>query len=170
MQILVTGASGQVGFALARELKPSGTLCLTNRQDLDLSTPHSIAQRLEEIKPDLIINAAAYTAVDKAESETDIAYAVNGTAVGVLGEWAARKDVPLIHFSTDYVFDGEASEPYDENHPINPLSIYGKSKAQGEKLLLQIRSALPYRKNGVGLFGDRKKFSENNGQARRRKR
>lgn len=136
MRILVTGASGQVGHALAQELGALGNLCLTNRQDLDLSRPHSILPRLEEIKPDLIINAAAYTAVDKAESEPDIAFAVNGSAVGVLGEWAARKGAPLIHFSTDYVFDGQASEPYDENHPINPLSVYGKSKAEGEKLLL----------------------------------
>ena len=141
MQILVTGASGQVGLALAKELSPLATLRLTNRQDLDLSKPHSIPERLEEIKPDLIINAAAYTAVDKAESEPGIAYAVNGDAVGVLGEWAARNDVPLIHFSTDYVFDGQATEPYDESHPVNPLSIYGKSKAEGERLLL--RSGAP---------------------------
>jgi dTDP-4-dehydrorhamnose reductase len=136
MQILVTGASGQVGFALAKKLRPLGNLCLTNRQDLDLSKPHSIPGRLEEIKPGLIINAAAYTAVDKAESEPDIAYTVNGSAVGVLGEWAAQNGVPLIHFSTDYVFDGQASEPYDEAHPISPLSIYGRSKAEGERLLL----------------------------------
>jgi dTDP-4-dehydrorhamnose reductase len=141
MQVLVTGSSGQVGLALAKELNPLATLRLTNRQDLDLSNPRSIAERLEEFKPDLIINAAAYTAVDKAESEPDIAYTVNGTAVGVLGEWAARNNVPLIHFSTDYVFDGQATEPYEESHPVNPLSIYGKSKAEGERLLL--RSGAP---------------------------
>ena len=159
MQILVTGASGQVGLALAKELRPLGDLCLTNRQDLDLSNPHSISGRLEEIKPGLIINAAAYTAVDKAESEPDIAYTVNGTAVGVLGEWAARKDVPLIHFSTDYVFDGQASEPYEESHPINPLSIYGKSKAEGERLLLDsgapcliVRTAWVYSATGKNFL------------------
>jgi dTDP-4-dehydrorhamnose reductase len=141
MPILVTGASGQAGLALARELAPIFELRVTNRQDLDLSKPHSIPERLEEIKPDLIINAAAYTAVDKAESEPEIAYAVNGTAVGVLGEWAARNRVPLIHFSTDYVFDGQASEPYDESHPVNPLSVYGKSKAEGERLLLATGAA-----------------------------
>ncbi len=137
MQILVTGASGQVGLALAQELKPFGDLCVPNRHDLDLSKPSSIPERLQEIRPDLIVNAAAYTAVDKAEAEPEIAYAVNATAVGVLGEWAAYNTVPLVHFSTDYVFDGRASEPYDENHPIDPLSVYGKSKAEGERLLLR---------------------------------
>ena len=137
MQILVTGASGQVGLAIARELKTFGTLCLANRQDLDLSQLDAIPSRLDEIAPDLIINAGAYTAVDKAESEPDIAFNVNGKAVGVLGGWSARHGVPLIHFSTDYVFNGEASEPYDENHAINPLSVYGKSKAEGESLLLR---------------------------------
>jgi dTDP-4-dehydrorhamnose reductase len=159
MQILVTGASGQVGLALAKKLRPLGNLCLTNRQDLDLSKPHSIPGRLEEIKPSLIINAAAYTAVDKAESEPDIAYTVNGSAVGVLGEWAAQNGVPLIHFSTDYVFDGQASEPCDEAHPINPLSIYGKSKAEGERLLLHtgaqcliVRTAWVYSATGKNFL------------------
>ncbi len=136
MRILVTGASGQVGQALARELGSLGNLRLAHRQDLDLSDLHSIAGCLDEIGPNLIINAAAYTAVDKAESKPGIAFAVNGTSVGVMGEWAARHGAPLIHFSTDYVFDGAASEPYDESHPINPLSVYGKSKAEGERLLL----------------------------------
>ena len=159
MQILVTGASGQVGLALANELGRLGTLCLTNRQDLDLSKPHSIAPRLEELQPDLIINAAAYTAVDKAESEPGSAYTVNGTSVGVLGEWAARNGVPLIHFSTDYVFDGGASEPYEESHPLNPLSVYGKSKAEGERLLLQtgahcliVRTAWVYSTTGKNFL------------------
>ena len=159
MRILVTGASGQVGLALAKELSPLGNLCLADRQNLDLSKPHAIPERLEEIKPDLIINAAAYTAVDKAETEPDIAYAVNGTAVGVLGEWAAQSLVPLIHFSTDYVFDGQASDPYDEAHPINPLSIYGKSKAEGERLLLHtgapcliVRTAWVYSSTGKNFL------------------
>ena len=170
MPILVTGASDKSGL-----LSPgnSGPWAISASQTGTTSTCRRRTPSLSawmKSSPSLIINAAAYTAVDKAESEPGIAYAVNGTAVGVLGEWAARKNVPLIHFSTDYVFDGQASEPYEESHPINPLSIYGKSKAEGERLLLDFRSALPYRKNGVGLFGDRKKLSENNGQACRRKR
>ena len=137
MPILVTGTSGQVGQALAKELTPSGRLCLATRQDLDLAQPSSIQTRLDAIKPSLIINPAAYTAVDKAESEPDLAFAVNAAAVGALGAWSMRNGVPLIHFSTDYVFDGQASDPYEEDHPLHPLSIYGKSKAEGERLLLQ---------------------------------
>ena len=173
MQILVTGASGQVGLALAQDLKPFGNLCVTNRQNLDLSQPSAIPERLQEIRPDLIVNAAAYTAVDKAEAEPEIAYAVNATAVGALGEWAARNDVPLIHFSTDYVFDGRSSEPYDEDHPIAPLSVYGKSKAEGERLLLLsgapcliVRTAWVYSATGknflktmVRLAGERDELS-----------
>lgn len=137
MRILVTGASGQVGQSLGRELAPLGDLFLADRHAFDLSDFNSIPERLREIAPHLIINAAAYTAVDKAEAEPSVAYAVNAAAVGVLGEWAAQNRIPLIHFSTDYVFDGEASEPYDECHPVKPLSVYGKSKAEGERLLLK---------------------------------
>jgi len=178
MQILVTGASGQVGLALAKELSPLATLRLTNRQDLDLSRLGAIPKRLEEINPDLIINTAAYTAVDKAESEPDIAYIVNGAAVGVLGQWAAKNDVPLIHFSTDYVFNGQTTEPYDESHPVKPLSIYGKSKAAGEDLLLRsgapcliVRTAWVYSATGknflktiVGLAAERSDLAVVNDQ------
>ncbi len=136
MRILITGVAGQVGFAVAQELASLAELCLTTRKELDLSEPHAIAERLDGIKPDLIINAAAYTAVDKAETEREAAFTVNAAAVEALGEWAARRKVPLIHFSTDYVFDGRANEPYVETHSLNPLSVYGKSKAEGERLLL----------------------------------
>ena len=97
--------------------------------------------------------------MDKAESEPAIAYAVNGSAVGVLGEWAAHNGVPLIHFSTDYVFDGQASEPYDESHPVSPLSVYGKSKLEGERLLLRtgahcliVRTAWVYSATGKNFL------------------
>jgi dTDP-4-dehydrorhamnose reductase len=137
MRILITGASGQVGCALGEQLKNLGDLHLARRQDLDLSNPRDIPKKLDEIKPDLIINAGAYTAVDKAEAEPELAHTVNAASVAVLGDWACHANVPLIHFSTDYVFDGHASEPYAETAPINPLSVYGLSKAEGERLLLQ---------------------------------
>ena len=137
MRILITGATGQVGQALAQTLKPLASLHLATRGELDLSKPRSLPPVVNEIKPDLIINAAAYTAVDKAEAEKDLAFAINAEAVDVLGRWAAVNGVPIIHFSTDYVFDGRASEPYSETHPTNPLSVYGRSKAEGETLLLR---------------------------------
>jgi len=137
MRILITGASGQVGLALTRELAPVAELALATRQEIDLSKPETIAGKLDWLSPELIVNAAAYTAVDKAEEEAGLAFTVNAAAVGVLGEWAFRKSVPLIHFSTDYVFDGVAAEPYSETHPVNPVSVYGRSKAEGERLLLQ---------------------------------
>jgi len=141
MRILITGAAGQVGLALTQELASLADLCLATRRELDLSRPEEIAGRVSEINPDIIINAAAYTAVDKAEVERELAFTVNATAVQALGEWASRKKVPLIHFSTDYVFDGSATEPYCETHPVNPLSVYGQSKAEGERLLLNTGAA-----------------------------
>ena len=141
MRILITGASGQLGQALAQKLAPVAELSLATRQEIDLSKPETIAEKLDWISPELIVNAAAYTAVDRAEDEAGLAFTVNAAAVGVLGDWVARKGVPLIHFSTDYVFDGNANEPYREQHPVNPLSVYGKSKAEGERLLLE--SAAP---------------------------
>jgi dTDP-4-dehydrorhamnose reductase len=135
MRVLITGAGGQVGKALAQELAETNDLYLVTRNELDLANTVGIAPALDEIAPDLIINAAAYTAVDQAEVEKDLAFAINAEAVGVLGLWAAKNGAPVIHFSTDYVFDGYASEPYDESHPVNPLSVYGLSKAKGETLL-----------------------------------
>jgi dTDP-4-dehydrorhamnose reductase len=102
-----------------------------------LSSPGDIPRKLYKIKPDLIVNAAAFTAVDRAESEPELAHTVNAASVAVLGDWACHENAPLIHFSTDYVFDGHASEPYSETASVNPLSVYGLSKAEGEKLLLQ---------------------------------
>ncbi|MGB8868218.1 MAG: sugar nucleotide-binding protein, partial [Rhodomicrobium sp.] len=106
MRILITGASGQLGQALAQKLAPVAELSLATRQEIDLSKPETIAEKLDWISPELIVNAAAYTAVDRAEDEAGLAFTVNAAAVGVLGDWVARKGVPLIHFSTDYVFDG----------------------------------------------------------------
>jgi len=177
-RILITGAAGQAGTALGEELKSVGDLTLTTREDLDLSKPEKMGERLDEIRPDLIINAAAYTAVDKAEVEKELAYAVNAAAVKALGVWAAARQVPLIHFSTDYVFDGTATEPYRETHSIAPLSIYGMSKAEGERLLLStgaccliIRTAWVYSGTGknflrtiVRLAGERDELAVVNDQ------
>jgi dTDP-4-dehydrorhamnose reductase len=170
MRILVTGANGQVGLALAQALENEADLRLAARQDLDLSKPRALAERLSAIEPDLIVNAAAYTAVDKAETEREEAFTVNAAAVEALGEWAVGRNVPVIHFSTDYVFDGDAREPYVETHPLNPLSVYGKSKAEGERLLLGtgapcliVRTAWVYSSTG-------KNFLKNNYEACERER
>ncbi len=139
MRILIAGAAGQVGTALAQELPALADIVPAARDALDLSHPEAIGERLSGFNPSLIVNAGAYTAVDKAETEAELAYTVNAAAVEAMGRWAALRNVPLIHFSTDYVFDGRGSEPYRETDAINPLSVYGKSKAEGERLLLATR-------------------------------
>ncbi|MFZ1108314.1 MAG: dTDP-4-dehydrorhamnose reductase [Rhodomicrobium sp.] len=135
MKILVTGVSGQVGGALAKHLRSLGEVVEAPRTLLDLSKPWDLEARLTEIRPDLIVNAAAYTAVDKAEEEPELAFRVNAEAVAALGTWARRHRKPIAHFSTDYVFDGSGERPFLEDDPINPLSVYGKSKAEGDRLL-----------------------------------
>jgi len=138
VRILVTGITGQIGGALNACLKAIGTTIATDRRMLDLAQPHMIAAALDQIAPDIIINSAAYTAVDKAEDEPDLARLVNGTAAGALGRWAAKSDVPLIHFSTDYVFNGAGTDPWREGDPAQPLSVYGASKLAGEN---EVRAA-----------------------------
>ncbi len=135
MRILITGATGQVGLALASRLQGSGSLIVTDRRALDLSQLDSIASVLDRFAPELIINAAAYTAVDKAEDEKELARIVNAEAPGVMARWAAEKRVPLIHFSTDYVFDGSGNRPWREEDQPRPLSTYGKSKLDGEEAI-----------------------------------
>lgn len=137
MKILLTGATGQVGFELARILPSRGELLALDRTRLNLSRPETIAAVVRAAKPDLIVNAAAYTAVDRAESEPQIAMAVNGTAPGVLAEEARRLGAALVHFSTDYVFDGTKKAPYLEDDAVNPLNAYGRSKLAGERAVAQ---------------------------------
>ena len=115
-----------------RRLLDDGCISLF-REDLDLSRPESIPAVLERVGPDAVINCAAYTKVDQAEDEEELATAVNGTAVGALAEWCARRRRPLLTFSTDYVFDGEADTPYLESSPTDPVNAYGRSKLVGEK-------------------------------------
>jgi dTDP-4-dehydrorhamnose reductase len=132
MRILLTGVSGQVGRALSRVLPGHGELLTPPRLDLDLSRPESIPETLDRLSPDLIINPAAYTAVDRAEDEPELAFRVNAEAPAMLAKWAAGNGVPLVHFSTDYVFDGAGEQPWREDSPTGPLSVYGASKLAGE--------------------------------------
>jgi dTDP-4-dehydrorhamnose reductase len=133
MKILITGKNGQVGFELQKKLSLLGEIIATDREELDLANPEAIRQFIDQTKPDIIINPAAYTAVDKAESEPDLAYQINAIAPEVLARKAAELDIPLIHFSTDYVFDGLKKDAYVEKDPTNPQSVYGKTKYDGEE-------------------------------------
>jgi dTDP-4-dehydrorhamnose reductase len=132
-QILVTGANGQVGFELCRSLAPLGDVTALTRHHMDLGDRASILAALERVKPDVIVNPAAYTAVDKAESDPDTARAVNGAAPGVMAGWAAAHGASLIHYSTDYVFAGEGNDAYRESDPTDPQSVYALTKWEGEQ-------------------------------------
>ena len=131
--ILVTGANGQLGAELVHALAPHGTIVATGHAELDLADADAIVATVRRIRPALIVNAAAYTAVDRAESEEARAHAVNGVAPGILADEAKRAGAALIHYSTDYVFDGRATGPYDEDAPVGPLSVYGRTKLEGER-------------------------------------
>jgi len=131
--ILLIGKNGQVGWELQRTLAPLGEVVALDRQQLDLSNPAQIQERVREIKPGLIVNAAAYTTVDRAEAEPELAMAVNGTAPGILAEEAKRIGAAIIHYSTDYVFDGTKTIPYTEEDAPNPLNVYGHTKLAGEQ-------------------------------------
>lgn len=135
MRILLTGINGQVGRELQRALQPLGEVVACDRSTLDLADPDGLRTTLREIKPALIVNPAAYTAVDQAESEPGLAQAINGSAPGILAEEAKRLDALLVHYSTDYVFDGAKSTPYVEYDPTAPLGAYGRSKLDGEQAI-----------------------------------
>ncbi len=135
LRILISGQHGQVSQALQQHLQSMGELIVLGRDQLDLSQPESIRPVVRDIKPDLIINAAAHTAVDQAESEPDLAFAINATSPGVFAEEAAALGVPLIHYSTDYVFDGSKAGPWVEADTPNPLGVYGNSKLAGERAI-----------------------------------
>jgi dTDP-4-dehydrorhamnose reductase len=137
MKLLVTGASGQVGWELARSLMPLGEVVAVGSAECNLAQPQDILRLLEQIRPDVIVNAAAYTAVDKAEADELQATLINATAVGVLAEAAKKSNVLLIHYSTDYVFDGNKNSAYTEADEPCPVSAYGRSKLAGEQALRQ---------------------------------
>jgi dTDP-4-dehydrorhamnose reductase len=152
--VLLIGKNGQVGRELEKILASQVNLVGIGRPEIDLSNGDSIRNAITssyptgtvspnanaQHKPQIIINAAAYTAVDKAESEVEIAEAINGTAPGFMAEAAEKIGASLIHISTDYVFDGKNSQPYSETHPTNPVSVYGKTKLAGEKVIQEISS------------------------------
>jgi dTDP-4-dehydrorhamnose reductase len=132
IRILLTGVSGQVGSALRGPLCSIGTVLAADRTILDLSRPESLLAALDKLSPDLIINPAAYTSVDQAEDEPELAHRVNVVAPQVLARWAANHGVPMVHFSTDYVFNGSGDRPWREDDSTGPLSVYGASKLAGE--------------------------------------
>ncbi|KAA1184419.1 dTDP-4-dehydrorhamnose reductase [Rhizobium tropici] len=132
-RILVTGANGQVGFELQRSLPILGTVVAVTRGEMDLAREASILAALQEHKPRIIVNPAAYTAVDRAESDAEQAMAVNAAAPGIMARWAADNGALLVHYSTDYVFDGSKAAPYVEEDAVNPQSVYGESKWRGEE-------------------------------------
>lgn len=136
MRILITGCDGQVGWECERSLQVLGEIVGAARARCDFAQPRAIQTLIRAIRPDLIVNAAAYTAVDRAETEPDLAYAVNAVAPAILAEEAGRLGASLIHLSTDYVFDGAKPTAYAEDDPCNPLSVYGRTKLQGEEAVL----------------------------------
>ena len=132
LKILISGKTGQVAVELQKHLAGLGELIVLGRDVLDLSQPDQIRAQVRAHKPDLLIIAAAHTAVDQAENEPELAFAINASAPGVFAEEAAALGIPLIHYSTDYVFDGRKPAPYTEDDATNPLGVYGKSKLAGE--------------------------------------
>ena len=133
--ILLIGKNGQLGFELQRSLAALGEVVAVGSAECNLADADALRSLVRSVRPRIIVNAAAYTAVDKAETEVDLAMAVNARAPGILGEEAARIGAWVVHYSTDYVFDGKATKPYVETDATNPLSVYGRSKLAGEHAL-----------------------------------
>ncbi|MFT3669165.1 MAG: dTDP-4-dehydrorhamnose reductase [Pseudoxanthomonas sp.] len=165
MKILVLGGNGQVGHALRRSLAPLGDVVVTTRSGelpdggrcevADFDAPASLEELVERVAPDAIVNAAAYTAVDKAEDDADAAFRANAEAPGVLARSSAARGIPFVHYSTDYVFDGQGTRPYREDDPTAPLGVYGTSKLAGEDAIrsaggrhLILRTAWVYGQHG----------------------
>lgn len=138
MRFLVTGVSGQIGGALSQRFREFGSVVAADRGVLDLSQPSALAAQLDALAPDVIVNPAAFTAVDRAEDERELAFVVNAESPGVMAAWAAARGIPFIHLSTDYVFDGSGERPWREDDPVGPLGAYGASKLAGEE---KVRSA-----------------------------
>ena len=139
MRILINGQHSQVSRELQHRLGAVGELIVLGRDQLDLTQPEQIRRQVQTVRPDLIINAAAHTAVDQAESEPQTAFAINAVAPGILAEEARALDIPLIHYSTDYVFDGTKVGAYNEDDAPNPLGVYGRSKLAGEQAIRDVQ-------------------------------
>lgn len=156
MRVLLTGAGGQVGRELQRRVPPEATLAALSRDQLDISDERTVLERVRELEPQLIINSAAYTAVDRAESDRDAAFAVNSTGARNVALAAIDSSCRLIHLSTDFVFDGEHDKPYRPDDETHPLSAYGRSKLDGEEavgsvcqsLAVIVRTSLVYSEFG----------------------
>lgn len=135
MKVLVTGRDGQVGYELMRSLQPLGQVIGMGRGEMDLSDLGQVRDVIRRIKPTLIVNAAAYTAVDEAESKPELAMRINGLAPGVMADEAAKLGAAIVHYSTDYVFDGRKQRPYTELDAPSPLNVYGRTKLAGEQAI-----------------------------------
>jgi dTDP-4-dehydrorhamnose reductase len=135
MKILLTGKTGQVGWELERSLQALGEVVAVDRQQMDLSDLDQVREVVRRVRPDLIVNPAAYTAVDKAESEPELAMRINGEAPAVMAEEARKLGAGMIHYSTDYVFDGSKEGPYTESDPVCPVNVYGATKLAGEQAI-----------------------------------
>jgi len=166
MKILITGVNGQVGHALMQQLTEHELIGLT-RQDCDLTNLDQIKQVIDQHQPDLIINPAAYTKVDQAEDEPEMAFQINRDAPKVMAEKAREYHIPLIHFSTDYVFDGEKETAYVEDDPTHPLGVYGESKCAGEEAIQEVggltyifRTSWVYSNIGHNFYLTMKKLSQ----------
>ncbi|WP_295546125.1 dTDP-4-dehydrorhamnose reductase [uncultured Stenotrophomonas sp.] len=169
MTVLVFGGNGQVGQELLRALAPLGTVVPTTRsgrlpdgsacETADFSQPDSLPALLDRLQPSIVVNAAAYTAVDRAEQDAEAAFAANAQAPGVIARWCAAHGVPFVHYSTDYVFDGQGSAPYREDESTAPLGVYGTSKRDGEDAVraaggrhLIFRTAWVYASHGANFL------------------
>ena len=179
MKILMLGKTGQVGAALTpllRQLAGSSAdeaVVTLGRADVDLSDAAALVQAVQRVQPSLIVNAAAHTAVDRAETEPDIAFAINAVAPGVLAEQAAKLNALLVHYSTDYVFDGSQRTPYRESDPTHPLGVYGESKLAGEQAVqasgcrhLLLRTSWVYDSTGRNFLTTMLRLAKQHGKLR----
>jgi dTDP-4-dehydrorhamnose reductase len=159
MRVLLTGTAGQVGGALLPLLQGRGEVLTPSQAEFDLAKPDALENELGRLRPDVIINPAAYTAVDRAEDEAELVFNINAKAPAAIARWASLHNIPLVHFSTDYVFNGEGDKPWREDSPTAPLSVYGASKLAGDNAVkaangphLIVRTSWVYDSKGVNFL------------------